>query len=131
VNKAASGAKMCSVYGTGVLQTRPSGPLRAPARRIFLKGNRVGIGRASPLREMTSAAYGVGRNSIADAPAVRCPVSAFFVTPVVSGDLLDEECCTRHAPSGRGAGALPKAGIAGSGTKFTNVVEGHRARPGS
>ncbi len=34
------------------LQPRPSGPLRAPARRISLKGDKVGIGRMLPLREM-------------------------------------------------------------------------------
>ena len=45
----------------------------APARCISLKGIKVEIGRASPLREMTSAAYGVGRDSIADALAERCP----------------------------------------------------------
>ncbi|RLE19211.1 MAG: hypothetical protein DRJ65_20525 [Acidobacteria bacterium] len=45
-----------------VIQPRPSGPLRGPARRIFLKGHSSGIGRASPLRKMTSAAYGVGRD---------------------------------------------------------------------
>ena len=40
-------------------EPRPSGSRkRAPARCIFLKGYRIEIGRASPLREMTSAAYG-------------------------------------------------------------------------
>jgi hypothetical protein len=32
--------------------------MRAPARCISLKGYRIEIGRGSPLREMTSAAYG-------------------------------------------------------------------------
>ena len=49
----------------------------APARRISLKGNRVGIGRASPLREMASAAYGVGRESVADVVAGDCPTQLF------------------------------------------------------
>ncbi|RLE22159.1 MAG: hypothetical protein DRJ65_14470 [Acidobacteria bacterium] len=71
-------------------------------RRIFLMGRRAENGRASPLKKMTSTAYGGGRDFLADALAERCPVSAFFITPVVSGDLLGEECCTRHAPSGRG-----------------------------
>ncbi len=39
------------------LQPRPSDPRkREPARRIFLKGNRGGLGRALPLRKTTSAA---------------------------------------------------------------------------
>jgi len=46
----------------------------APARSISLKGNRVGIGRALPLREMTSAAYGSCRDSIAGALAEGSPV---------------------------------------------------------
>ena len=44
-----------------------------PARRISLKGDNVGIGRPLPLREMASAAYGVGRHSVAETLAVGCP----------------------------------------------------------
>ncbi len=46
----------------------------APARCVSLKGGGAGIGKISPLRETTSAAYGVGRDSVADALAERCPV---------------------------------------------------------
>ena len=56
-----------------VPQPRPSGPLRDPARCIFLKGNRAEIGSASPLRETTSAAYGVGCSD-ANAAAAMKPV---------------------------------------------------------
>ena len=45
-----------------------------PARRISLKGSRSGNGKTSPLREKASAAYGIGRDSAANALAVRCPV---------------------------------------------------------
>ena len=69
-----------------------------PARRISLKGDNVGIGRALPLRKMTSAAFGVGRDSVAEALAVGCPVSAFIATAEYSGVLPDEESRTRHAP---------------------------------
>jgi len=44
-----------------------------PARRVSLKGIRAENGEASPLREKASAAYGVGRDSVADALAERCP----------------------------------------------------------
>ena len=62
-----------------------------PARCIFLKGNKGGIGRTSPLREMTSAAYDVGRDSIADGAAVGCPVSPFFASTAWLGVLPGEE----------------------------------------
>ncbi len=52
---------------------------------------------------MTSAAYGLGRDSIAGGAAVGCPVSAFIATANRSGGLPDEESRTRHAPSERGA----------------------------
>ena len=52
---------------------------------------------------MTSAAYGVGRDSIADGVAERCQVSAFFVPTAQGLRLPDEESRTRHAPSERGA----------------------------
>ena len=60
--------------GFPALQHRPSGPLRAPARRISRRGFVTEIGRESPLRKMTSAADAVGRDSAADALAEGCPV---------------------------------------------------------
>jgi len=62
-----------------------------PARCIFLKSNNVEIERASPLRKMTSAAYDVGRDSIAEDTAVGCPVSPFFATAAQLGILPGEE----------------------------------------
>jgi len=47
---------------------------------------------------MTSAAFGVGHHSIADAFAERCPVLAFFEGASVVQGLPGEECHTRHAP---------------------------------
>jgi len=41
---------------------------------LFRRGDILEIGRQPPLRKTTSAAYGVGRDSIADALAERCPV---------------------------------------------------------
>ncbi len=80
---------------------RPSGSRkRAPARCIFLKGSSTGNGKISPLRKMTSAAYGVGHHSIADVTAVgaRCRPSShrrlgweFY---------LVKRGRTRHAPIG-------------------------------
>ena len=85
---------------TSVLQPRPSGACKhTPARRISLKGNRVGIGRAWPLRKTTSAAYGVSRDSIANGAAVDCPVSTFFATSSWLGGLPGEENRTPHVPS--------------------------------
>ncbi|MEN8162999.1 MAG: hypothetical protein ABFS37_02630 [Acidobacteriota bacterium] len=49
------------------------------------------IGRKSPLREMTSAAYGVGQYSIANALAEDCPVSPFFASTARLGGLPGEE----------------------------------------
>jgi len=43
------------------------------------------------MREMTSAAYGVGRDSIADGAAVGCPVSPFFASTAWLGVLPGEE----------------------------------------
>ncbi|RLE35401.1 MAG: hypothetical protein DRJ61_03410 [Acidobacteria bacterium] len=54
-----------------------------------------------PLRKMTSAAYGVGRDSIANGFAERCQVSAFFAATAQMGGLPGEESRTRHAPSER------------------------------
>ena len=62
------------------------------------------------MREMTSAAYGIGRDSIADGVAERCQVSAFFATTARAGGLPGEENRTRHAPSERALwlpGSLP------------------------
>ncbi len=72
----------------------------APARCISLKGYSVGIGRASPLRKMTSAAYGVGRDSIADDTAVGCPVSPFFASTAQLRVLPDEERAHQARPVG-------------------------------
>jgi hypothetical protein len=47
---------------------------------------------------MTSAAYGVCRDSTAGVLAERCPVSAFFATVSFAGGMPDEESRTRHAP---------------------------------
>ena len=57
------------------------------------------LGRLQPLREMTSAACGVGRNAITETLAVGCPVSAFIEMVDESEVLPDEESRTRHAPS--------------------------------
>ena len=75
-------------------------PPIAPARCISLKGNKVEIGRASPLRETTSAAYGVGHHSIARAAAVGCPVSPFFASSVQGkGEFCPvKRGRTRHTP---------------------------------
>ena len=50
---------------------------------------------------MTSAAYGVSRDAVADGVAERCQVSAFFATTAWPEGLPDEESRTRHAPSER------------------------------
>jgi len=52
---------------------------------------------------MTSAAYGVGRDSLANGVAERCQVPAFFVATAQLGGLPGEESRTRHAPSEMGA----------------------------
>jgi len=56
----------------------------APARCISRRGDSVKFGRAPPLREMTSAAYGV--KPILDCQRARraLPGCAFFATPVLS-----------------------------------------------
>ncbi len=59
------------------------------------------IGRAQPLEEMTSAAYGVARDAVAEAFAVDCQVSTFFATAAQPAVLPDEESRTRHVPSER------------------------------
>ena len=58
------------------------GSARAHTRSVhFLKRQHfVGMGEEPPLEGKTSAAYGVGRDSIADGVAVGCPVSAFIAT---------------------------------------------------
>jgi hypothetical protein len=59
-------------------------PLRTPTTTdrsrsvISLKGDRVVIGRASPLREMTSAAYTVGRDSVSEVTAEGCQARFFL-----------------------------------------------------
>ncbi|RLE27577.1 MAG: hypothetical protein DRJ65_02365 [Acidobacteria bacterium] len=50
---------------------------------------------------MTSAAYDVGRDSIAEGAAVDCPVSTFSVSTARLGGLPGEEIRTRHVPSER------------------------------
>ncbi|RKZ66440.1 MAG: hypothetical protein DRQ48_10775 [Gammaproteobacteria bacterium] len=57
-------------------------------------------GRRPPLREMTSAACGVGRDSIAHAFAVGCPVSPFFASTVQLGVLPGEERAHPARPVG-------------------------------
>ncbi len=47
-----------------------------------------------PLREMTSAAYGVSRDSLANSVAEHCQVSAFFAATAQLGGLPDEESRT-------------------------------------
>ncbi|RLE32397.1 MAG: hypothetical protein DRJ61_09550 [Acidobacteria bacterium] len=62
-----------------VLQPRPSGERkRTPARCISRRGLDTEIGRGSPLRKMTSAAYGVSQDSIASVTAVGCPRSGIL-----------------------------------------------------
>jgi len=48
---------------------------------------------------MTSTAYGMGRDSVAEATAERCQVSTFFASTARLGGLPGEESRTRHAPS--------------------------------
>ena len=66
-----------------------------PARCICLKGNRSEIGRASPLRKMTSTAYAVGQDSGPEAPAEgsrhRVLTNAMSVAPRPRGALLSAE----------------------------------------
>ena len=63
------------------LQPRSSGPLRAPARCISRKGDSVKARRVPPLQEMTSAAYGAGKHSVANALAAGVPLFPFSATP--------------------------------------------------
>jgi hypothetical protein len=49
------------------------------------------VGEEPPLEEKTSAAYGIGRDSIAEAFAERCPVSPFFASTALLGVLPGEE----------------------------------------
>jgi len=65
---------------------------------------------------MTSAAYTVGRDSIAESVAVDCPVSAFFAAGLSFEGLPGEESRTPHVPSKRallvfdvGVGRIPDA----------------------
>ena len=51
-----------------------------PRSIISRRGDISEFGRQPPLRKMTSAAYGVSRDSIAEDVSVGCPVSAFFAT---------------------------------------------------
>jgi len=53
----------------------------------------------SPLRKMTSTAYGVGRDSIANALAGDWQVATFFAATAQSGGLPGEENHTRHVPT--------------------------------
>ncbi|MCK5378972.1 MAG: hypothetical protein KAJ78_06190 [Acidobacteria bacterium] len=63
----------------------------------------IRIGRGSPLRETTSAAYGVsGRLGGRRAPR-GLPGKAFFATSLASGGLPGEESHARHVPLERGA----------------------------
>ena len=48
-----------------------------PARCISRRVDISGFGRQPPLREMTSAAYGVSRDAIADGGAGDCPTQLF------------------------------------------------------
>ena len=83
-----------------VSHPRPSGARkRTPARCIFRRGLVTEIGRKSPLQKMTSAASGIGRDSVSEALAERCQVSAFFVPTAQASRLPGEESRTRHAPS--------------------------------
>ena len=104
--------------------------MRAPARCVFLKGDISVIGRASPLRETTSAAYGISLDAVAEAlpgdcHPMHCPQlfvllevtlrtmqrvarpvggigrSRSHATVPVSGGLPGEEGLTPHAPSER------------------------------
>ncbi|MCK5379141.1 MAG: hypothetical protein KAJ78_07035 [Acidobacteria bacterium] len=70
------------------------GPLRVHARCISLKGDKAEIGRELPLREMTSAACGVGRDSVAGALA-EGSLPAFF-----GASRLREGCLLKKAGPG-------------------------------
>jgi len=52
---------------------------------------------AQPLRETTSAAYGVGRDSIADALAERCPTQPFPKRNRYREACRREKLCTARA----------------------------------
>ena len=55
------------------------------------------IGRKSPLLKMTSAAYGVGRDSVAEATA-ECCQARFFLKPNVNRGATEEKYGAWHAP---------------------------------
>ena len=68
------------------------GRLPAPPLGAFPQGATLfELGEGPPLEEKTSAACGVGPDSIADALAVGCPVSPFFASTAWLGVLPGEE----------------------------------------
>ena len=89
------------------IHPRPSGPLRAPARCIFLRGLATGIGRESPLRKMTSAAYGAGNHPVANALAAGVPLFPFSATSPLSNRLPGENGKRAAPPDWAGTGIRP------------------------
>ena len=60
------------------------------------------------LREKTSAAYGIGRDSAAGALAERCPTRLFPKRPPQTQNLVEGRRRVRHAPSENGEDWLQK-----------------------
>ncbi len=113
----------CSVRDLGLgFLTRPSGPLRVPARCISRRGFMTGIVKEQPLRKMTSAAYTVGRHSISDGFAVDCQVSAFFATTAQLRVLPDEESRTWHVPVRRFGRSHGSASALSTGNRTLSPV---------
>jgi len=77
----------------------------APARCISRRGLVSGIGRVPPLREMTSAAYGISRDSVAEATAVGCQ-ARFFLKLNVNREGYRGKNSKHGTPRSRGLGAL-------------------------
>jgi hypothetical protein len=91
-------------------RTRPSGsPFGRPSVVISARPKRGEIRNEHAVpQKRRAAAYGVGRDSIAEAPPGDCPVSIFFATSCWSGSLPGEESRTRHVPFER---ALLDSGV--------------------
>ncbi len=72
---------------------------------------------------MTSAAYGVGRDSFTEGVAVGCPVSPFFASTARLGVLHDEERAHPARPVQQSALSLwGYPGASGTGTQPHNAV---------
>jgi len=101
--------------------------MRAPARCIFRRGLATEIGRKSPLRKMTSAAFGAAGKLDHQRTRRGEPGQAFFAAAPVSVGLPGEEGLTPHP---RPRGALLESGVvAGFGNSDHDRVGARRAVP--